>query len=75
MDVEIATNMDITKEEEMKNKARWAADTLISAEQFKKDKELKPYLKSELKAREKAVQGAMGKEKPAPAKKVVRKKK
>lgn len=64
--MEIAQMM--TPEEEMKHKAKWAADTIISAEQHKKDKELKPYLKAELKEREKCVQAAMGKKQaPKPA--------
>lgn len=72
---EVTTMSDMSKEEELKNRARWATDVIIQAEQHKKDKELKAYIKAELKQREKAVQDAMGKPKASPAKKVVKKKK
>ncbi len=70
------------KEQELKERARWAADDIIRAEGHKKNKEIKKHLKAEFKDRENALKAAMGekKEKPkkkneAPAKKSTAKKK
>ena len=66
------------KQEELKMRARWAVDTIIQAEQHKKDKELAPLIKSEMKERAKNLESAMGKKaepKSAPKKKTTSKKK
>jgi hypothetical protein len=74
------------KEQELKMRAKWAADTIIQAEAHKNDKELKKHLKNEFKERSKHLESAMGKEKaekkpakkkaaPMPAKKSAPKKK
>ncbi len=75
------------KEQELKHRARWAADTIIEAEKHKNDKDLKKHLKNEFKERSKHLENAMGKDKkaekkpakkkaaPAPAKKSAPKKK
>lgn len=66
------------KQQELKHRARWAADTIIEAEKHKNDKELKKHLKNEFKERSKHLESAMGekkekaekpKAKKAPAKK------
>lgn len=61
------------KEQELKWKAKYAADTIIEAEKHRKDPELKKHLKSEFKDRSKALEAAMGakkeKEKKAAPKK------
>jgi hypothetical protein len=64
--------------EEKKMKAKWAVDTILQAEQHKKDKELAPHIKAELKERAKHLDSAMGKKaepKAAPKKKTASKKK
>lgn len=60
------------KEQELKMRAKWAADTIIQAEAHKNDKELKKHLKAEFKERSKHLESAMGDKKKAekkPAKK------
>lgn len=72
---------DAQYEEEMKkHRARHAVDTILAAEQHKKDPELKKHIKAEMKERAKHLESAMGskkKEEPkkAPAKKSPAKKK
>ena len=61
--------------EEKKMRAKWAVDTIIQAEQHKKDKELAPHIKAELKERAKNLESAMGKPKAKPVAKVAEKKK
>lgn len=63
---------DAQYEEEMKkHRARMAVDTILAAEQHKKDPELKKHIKAEMKERSKHLESAMGgkkKEKEAPKK-------
>lgn len=69
------------QEWEKKQRAKCAVDTILAAEQVKKDKELKSYVKAEMKERAKLLEAASGgkkKEAPkkaAPAKKSAGKKK
>ena len=74
--------MFMTEEEhekaEKKMKAKYAVDTILQAEQHKKDKELAPHIKAEMKERAKHLDSAMGKKpdsKAAPKKKAAKKKK
>lgn len=59
----MSDKMEERKEEleEKKMRARWAVDTIIQAEQHKKDKELAPHIKAEMKERAKYLDSAMGK--------------
>jgi len=67
------------KEYERKMRAKSAVDTILAAEQYKKDKELFKHIKAEMKERAKHLESAMGKKKEAapskPAKKAQPKKK
>ena len=64
------------KEWERKQRAKCAVDTILAAEQHKKDPELKKHIKAEMKDRAKHLESAMGsKKKEAPAKKPVSAKK
>lgn len=67
------TGAEINDEEMMKYHAKDAADTIVRAEQHKKDKKLMKHVKKELKDRAGHIEAAMGKKdqakKAAPAKK------
>lgn len=64
------------KEYEKKMRAKSAVDTILAAEQAKKDKDLNKYIKAEMKEREKLLDSAMGnKKKTEPVKKAPAKKK
>ena len=66
------TGAEINDEEMMKYHAKDAADTIVRAEQHKKDKKLMKHVKKELKDRAGHIDAAMGKKKeskkPAPKK-------
>ena len=64
------------QDEMMKYRAKDAVDTIIRAEQHKKDKDLQKHIKAELKERAKHIESAMGKKKSEakPAKKPAKKK-
>jgi len=55
------------RHEELKHKARYAADTMIEAEKHKNDKELAPHLENEFKERAKHLKGAATKAAPKEA--------
>ena len=55
------------RHEELKHKARYAADTMIEAEKHKNDKELAPHLENEFKERAKHLKGAATKTAPKTA--------
>lgn len=72
------------EEQRKKHMAKCAVDTILAAEQHKKDPELKKHIKAEMKERSKHLESAMGKKKEskkeapkkaAPAKKSAGKKK
>jgi len=65
------------KQYELKCRAKSAVDTILAAEQVKKDKELKSHIKAEMKERAKLLEAASGskEKKTAPAKKSSTKKK
>lgn len=55
---------DAQYEEEMrKMRAKHAVDTILAAEQHKKDPDLKKHIKAEMKERSKHLESAMGKDK------------
>jgi len=62
------------RHEELKHKARYAADTMIEAEKHKNDKELAPHLENEFKERAKHLKGAATKTAPKAAPKAAPKK-
>lgn len=51
------------KEYEKKMRAKSAVDTILAAEQHKKDRELSKHIKAEMKERAKHLESAMGKKK------------
>jgi hypothetical protein len=55
------------KAEQMKWRAKQAADSILMAEQLKADKELMKHVKTEMKERAKVLESAIGKKKAAPA--------
>lgn len=54
---------DEYKEYEKKMRAKGAVDTILAAEQHKKDKELSKHIKAEMKERAKHLESAMGSKK------------
>jgi hypothetical protein len=61
------------KEYERKCRARGAVDTILAAEQHKKDPELKKHIKAEMKERAKHLESAMGSKKKEPKKEASKK--
>jgi hypothetical protein len=63
------------KEYERKQRAKAAVDVILQAEALKKDKEIKSYVKTEMKERAKALDAVIGKKKEEVKKPASRKKK
>ena len=67
-------NEEEWKEHERKMRAKTAVDTILAAEQFKKDKEIKKHISAELKERAKVLDSAMQTKKDSEPKKAPTKK-